>query len=295
MPIFVKHHRFARQREYRFVIWADKEPSEYVVDLKISCAILGSLEERSPQPPVLLHALHAADGDSESTEPPDVGENSDRESRNKEPLDSTSDWFWPGILGFGDNPTTPLSRTIDPADYAANPPAATTAAALSALRSKVTQVRGERRLKAASSAWQAEPWISHLCKRFMDPIGGISITDDDVLVVSLKFPKGVDAKAKLSFGPTGAHVYAVKGAKEQLIGHSPIPDVHAVPSALGRTLTRLGLITLAGTRCRRQVGPSNMYVYRSVHLFTVTIAAKLTTDEVASKQQLPTRSVAVRL
>ena len=242
LPIFVKHHRFAGQREYRFVIWADKEPSEHVVDLKISCAMLGSIEERSPQPPVLLHALHAADGDSESTEPPDVSENSDRESRNKEPLDSTLDWAWPGLLELSENPTTPLSRTIDPAEYAANPPAATAAAALSALRSKVTQVRGERRLKAASSAWHAEPWISHLCKRFMDPIGGISITDDDFLVVSLKFPKGVGAKAKLSFGPTGAHVYAVKGTKEQLIGHSSIPDVHAVPSALGRTLSRLGLI-----------------------------------------------------
>ena len=242
LPIFVKHHRFAGQREYRFVIWADKEPSEYVVDLKISCAMLGSIEERSPQPPILLHALHAADGDSESTEPPDVGENSDRESRNKEPLDSTSDWAWPGLLELSENPTTPLSRTIDPAEYAANPPAATAAAALSALRSKVTQVRGGRRLKAASSAWHAEPWISHLCKRFMDPIGGISITDDDFLVVLLKFPKGVGAKAKLSFGPTGAYVYAVKGTKEQLIGHSSISDVHAVPSALGRTLSRLGLI-----------------------------------------------------
>ena len=242
LPIFVKHHRFAGQREYRFVIWADKEPSEHVVDLKISCAMLGSIEERPPQPPVLLHALYAADGDSESTEPSDVGKNSDRESRNKEPLDSTLDWAWPGLLELSENPTTPLSRTIDPAEYAANPPAATAAAALSALRSKVTQVRGERRLKAASSAWHAEPWISHLCKRFMDPIGGISITDDDFLVVSLKFPKGVGAKARLSFGPTGVHVYAVKGTKEQLIGHSSIPDVYAVPSALRRTLSRLGLI-----------------------------------------------------
>ena len=34
----------------------------------------------------------------------------------------------------------------------------------------------------------------------MDPIGGISITDDDFLVVSLKLPKGVGAEAKMSFG-----------------------------------------------------------------------------------------------
>ena len=242
LPIFVKHHRFAGQREYRFVIWADEEPSECVVDLKVSCAMLGSLVERPPEPAGLPRTPQAADCDSEPAEPPDVSEDPDRYSVSKEPLDSTSDWFWPGLLGSGDNPTTPLSRTIDPAEYAANPPAATTAAALSALRSKVAQVRGERRLKAASSAWHAEPWISHLCKRFMDPIGGIAITDDDILVVSLKFPKGVNAKAKMSFGPSGAYVHAVKGEKEQLILRSLNPDAPAVPAGLGSKLSRLGLI-----------------------------------------------------
>ena len=127
---------------------------------------------------------------SKPAAPPEVADEPDRSAGNYELLDSTSDWFWPGLLGSRDNPATPLSRTIDPADYAADPRAATTVAALSALRSKVAQVRGERRVKAASSAWHAEPWISHLCKRFVDPIGGISITDDDILVVSLEVSKG---------------------------------------------------------------------------------------------------------
>ena len=83
--------------------------------------------------------------------------------------------------------------------------------------------------------------LSHLCKRFVDPIGGVSITDDDILVVSLKFPEGVDANAKMAFGPTGAHVYAVKGRKEQLISHSLSAYTPAVPSSLGRKLSRLGL------------------------------------------------------
>ena len=242
LPIFVKHHRFAGQREYRFGIWADEEPSECVVDLKVSFSMLGSLVERLPEPASLPRAMHTADCDTEPVEQPDVTEDLDRDAASTEPLDSLSDWFWPGLLGSGDNPTTPLSRTIDPAEYAADPAAATTAAALSALRSKVAEVRGERRLKAASSAWHAEPWISHLCKKFMDPIGGISITDEDILVVSLKFPKGVDAKAKMSFGPSGAYVHAVKGAKEQLILHSPNPNASAVPAALGRKLSRLGLV-----------------------------------------------------
>ena len=243
LPIFTKHRRFAGQREYRFVIWAEEEPAECVVDLKISCAMFGSLDERPPEPAGLLRASLEADCNLEPTEASDVVEdNQHREVTGKELLESTSDWFWPELLGSGDNPTTPLSRTIDPADYAANPRAAVTAAALSALRSKVTEVRGERRIKVASSAWHAEPWISLLCKKFMDPIGGISITDDDILIVELKFPKGVATKAKLSFGPSGAYVHAVKGAREQLILHSPDPDASTVPSALGRKLSRAGLI-----------------------------------------------------
>ena len=241
LPIFVKHHRFAGQREYRFAIWADEEPSECMVDLDISCAMLGSIEERPSESARLLDARRVAKRNSEPAEPSDLLEDTGRDSANRALLGSTSDWFWPGLLGSGDNPATPLSRTIDPADFAENPRAATTAAALSALRSKVAQVRGERRWKAASAAWHAEPWICHLCKRFVDPIGVVSITDDDILVVSVKSPEGVDAKVKMAFGPTGAHVYSVRGREEQLLSHSFGPDMPAVPSSLGRKLSQLGL------------------------------------------------------
>ena len=173
LPIFVKHHRFAGHGEYRFAIWADEEPSECVVDLDISCAMFGSLKERPSESARLFDAGRVAERDSESAEPSDLGEDAGRDSASRELLDSTSDWFWPGLLESGDNPATPLSRTIDPTEFAENPRAATTAVALSALRSKVAQVRGKRRWKAASAAWHAEPWISHLCKRFVDPIGGV--------------------------------------------------------------------------------------------------------------------------
>ena len=242
LPIFVKHRRFVGHREYRFVIWTEEEPPELLVDLKVSHAMLGALDKKRSGPARTPRAPRASDGKSSSTEPPEEAIDVDGESPSGNLLASTSDWFWPDLLAATDNPATPLSRTIDPVAYADNPRAATTASALSALRSKVAQVRGERRWKAASSAWHAEPWISHICKRFKDPIGGISITDDDILVVSLKFPKGVETKAKLSFGPGGAYVYVVKGAGEQLLSHSLHPDGPAIPSRLEETLSRLGLV-----------------------------------------------------
>ena len=242
LPIFVKHDRFAGHREYRFVIWTEEEPPERVVDLRVSCAMLGALDNKRSGPPRPTRTLLASDGNMASPEPPEAKHQLQGDSAGEKPLESTSDWFWPDLLGSVDNPAMPLSRTVDPTAYADNPAAATTAAALSALRSKVAQVRAERRWRAASSAWHAEPWISHICRRFKDPIGGISIKEDDILVVSLRFPKGVDTKAKLSFGPSGAYVYAIKGAKEQSVTHSLSPDPSALPAKLDRMLSRLGLI-----------------------------------------------------
>ena len=241
LPVFVKHQRFADQREYRFVIFAEDEPSENVADLDISSAMFGAVEEPSPRRPVRLEVPRMIGSDPEPVEALRAGEEADGSTESQVPLDSTTDWFWPGLLGTSDNPATPLSRSINPADFADNPRAATTAAALSALRSKVAQVRGARRWKAASAAWHAEPWICHLCKRFMDPIRSVSITDENNLVVSLRFPDGVDTKAKLSFGPTGAYVHAVKGTREQSISYSLGPYTPALPAKLSRTLSRLGL------------------------------------------------------
>lgn len=241
LPVFVKNRRFAAQREYRFIIWAEDDPVEDVVDLDISCAMFGATEEPPLQHPAWLEVPQTADSTPEPVELHDGGEKSEDCSESQVPLDSTADWFWPGLLGNDYNPATPLSRTIDPADFADNPRAATTAAALSALRFKVTEVQGERRSKVASAAWHAEPWICHLCIRFMDPIRSVLITDDNILVVSLKFPEGIDAEVKLSFGPTGAYVHAVRGTREQLILHSSNPDTRILPPSLSQTLSRLGL------------------------------------------------------
>ena len=242
LPVFVKHDRFAGHREYRFVILTEKEPPERVVDLRVSCAMLGALDDRRLGPPRPTRTPLLSESDIASPDQPEAEHGPQADSAAKQPLEPISDWFRPDLLGSFDNPAIPLSRTVDPAVSADNPAAATTAAALSALRSKVAQVTAaERRWKAASSAWHAEPWICHICKRFKDPIGGIWITEDDILIVALQFPQGVDAKARLSFGPSGAHVYAIEGAREKSVSRSLNPNELVFPADLGRTLLRLGM------------------------------------------------------
>ena len=44
LPVFVKDVKYAAQREYRFVVWADEDPEEGTIDLKVSKAMLGSLD-----------------------------------------------------------------------------------------------------------------------------------------------------------------------------------------------------------------------------------------------------------
>ena len=45
--VFVKGMKYRDQREYRFVIWAEREPSNQYVDLAASLALLGAMETES--------------------------------------------------------------------------------------------------------------------------------------------------------------------------------------------------------------------------------------------------------
>ena len=50
LPIFLKNSRYADQREYRFAIWSEDEPSQDCVDLTASNTLFGSLETRASLP-----------------------------------------------------------------------------------------------------------------------------------------------------------------------------------------------------------------------------------------------------
>lgn len=48
--VFLKHTRHRAQREYRFLIWADEEPSEARLDLDVSPALLEAMRTGRPKP-----------------------------------------------------------------------------------------------------------------------------------------------------------------------------------------------------------------------------------------------------
>ena len=260
LMLFVKDIKFAAQREYRFLISTKEEPppNEEVVDLNVSKAMFGSLEER-PVPTAQPEEVALAVEEPVDRPVEVVSSQNDHNDEEHEQLMESSlerggfDGFPFDDFPFDNSPSTrlvPSNKSVgayeDPRDVAA-------AAALQALRSKVEQVQGDRRMRAASSAWHAEPWIRRLCKMFVDPIGAVLITDADILVVDLKFPKDVDASAKIAFGPSGARVEAAKGEKSQFISDnfSSIETSYAL-EAWVRNLSALGLVALGENDAKRE-------------------------------------------
>ena len=48
--VFLKGLEYRNQREYRFVIWSEKEPAEETVDLVVFMAMLGAMQKPRPTP-----------------------------------------------------------------------------------------------------------------------------------------------------------------------------------------------------------------------------------------------------
>ena len=245
LPVFAKDIRYADQREYRFAIWTNEEPDEEYVDLRVSKAMRGALE------PLRGAAAEAEDGRRDRADAPPSARRAPvtRTQIREAPADTgvPSSLFRDGSIHFPhqSNPTaTPfIPNTHASGEFdAAVQEAAAAEAALGALRHKVGQVSGRRRTKIAAAAWHAEPWIRSLCSRYHDPIGGVRISDDDILVIHLKLPPELEATARIGFGPSGASVYGVDRGGRYTTGSSSPQWTHMIaPEMFMKTLDELGL------------------------------------------------------
>ena len=223
-PLFVKHVRYADQLEYRFVIWAEDEPTERYVDLVASKAMFGSVEAQTrvfndcSEPPL----AEAVDEPESLTSEERPADGMDREVKADVGWPSSPtipQQVHPGGTRIGTAPPTDADRPTGK-----NGGAGAAEAILSALRHEVEQVSGERRTQAASAAWHAEPWIRSLCSKFVDPVESVFIADDDTLVVALRMPADGHATAAFAFGPLGSNTYRVtEGEKESVSFGKPSP------------------------------------------------------------------------
>ncbi len=223
-PLFVKHPQFAGWCEYRFVIWAEDEPTERYVDLVASKAMFDSVEAQTrvfndcSEPPV-AEAVDEPESLASDECPADGMDRAVKADVGWPSSPTTPQQVHTGATRIGTAPPTDTDRPTG-----TNRGAGSAEAILSALRHEVEQMSGERRTQAASAAWHAEPWIRSLCSKFVDPVESVCIADDDTLVVALRIPADGHASAAIAFGPLGSYTYRVtEGEKESVSFGKPSP------------------------------------------------------------------------
>ena len=220
---FVKRTKYKNQREYRFLIHSEKEPKELTIDLDVSLAMLESMKTDSsssalqvmPTPISSQRDLNQQEIETEHNDEPNTttafGPSRLAELRNKTAFDSA-------IINMANNPTTPITVCrCGIENLSTNLHAeATIQSALNALRCSIlgpfetSRVKGRRYVEASSSAWHSEPCIRRLCSIFEDPIKHISITNDNFIMIHLKFSDESPWHGKIVIGPQGTCRYTIK-------------------------------------------------------------------------------------
>ena len=211
LSVFAKHREFAAEREYRFVVWTEEEPPPEPKILAVSRAMLGSLVPRSiePQhfPPITLQEEPSERVVSRPTETDSTGMEAALIS---------------DLLDLADNPST----RVAPYAYSSDDPpeglhrALTTYSATQALRHAVDRLTGERKVQAAGAAWHAEPCVRQLCATFEDPVETVRVTDDNFIVVTIRFPSGHLSEAELAFSPRGMSSCSVRRDRGETLSRS---------------------------------------------------------------------------
>ena len=85
----------------------------------------------------------------------------------------------------------------------------TTYSAVSALHNAVRRLTGRRAVEAASSAWHAEPCLRRLCSVLEDPIQHIRVSEDNFVVIEIRFPYASQAEGRIVVGPQGTGTFAI--------------------------------------------------------------------------------------
>ncbi len=221
LPLFAKEKKYEPQREYRFAIWAGEEPVELTQILDASQALTGCISEgkrgETPQfmPSMELLAEEAEDFDSqEISGGGSVVQGKDKSGKPKASLIdglSLEGELFRSFAGQGPKPSTVVrSRKIEPNELPDDFSAATaTYPAVLALQQKVgdahesNELTSEQLVRVAAAAWYAEQDVRALCQTIHDPECGVSISEDEFIVIRVTLSDWPDVKFYLAVGPTG--------------------------------------------------------------------------------------------
>lgn len=233
-PLFVKRLEYKGQREYRFVVWAESAPEEASALLDVSPILLettrglpsGSVpvpRSTSPPrtPPSATEAIPLGASPPPKTDPLTEGVFA--------MLDDPHFNHAPRKIGAEDPPVDLEERT---AVYSA----------VETLREIVGKADNEPH--AAAAAWHAEPYIRRLCSAFRDPIAAIRLTEDNFIVIHIKYPEDADGYGTIAVGPRGvvrAKIGRDSGFMDSTRGKHPFRGWPLIHEDFEESISRYGL------------------------------------------------------
>ena len=238
--VFFKHTKYARQREYRFVVWSDEEPEEPRLCLQATPEILAAVRSA----PLGDYISEADPDDSVPNEhhPPNEPDRAkgepapaDEDAAAQPPADNQAD-----LESQAHQAQHTVHVVVSPDDSLQGAVNARFAAAMETFRRLALQEGNPSELTAA--AFHAEWIVMRLFLVFVDPIENFDWTDG-VLAITFKPPEGLSAKALMSIGPLGTAQYKV--TTEHGYEHVTCTDGFLIADTLIDDLRTIGLTTCA--------------------------------------------------
>ena len=190
--LFVKHAAHRAQREYRFLVWAEDEPAEDVLDLDVSPALIDAMLKPRPEPE---GGGFVRPGAAEYSAVEDAAGGGASGARARvEAL--------PAFLGAGNPAVAPRPGDVETLPGAVRE-AADVRAGLEALRSAVDRADAGCRKDAAAAGWHAEAVVRFLCATFGCGVGGVQVGEDGFIVIMAELPGDDLVDVSITVGPEG--------------------------------------------------------------------------------------------
>ena len=226
--VFTKPTAHRAQREYRFLVWAENEPVEDVVELGISPALVDAMWKPRPEPE---DSGFVRPGAAEYSVVEDAaGDVAPEVQARVETL--------PAFLGAGNPVVAPRpgdGETL-PGDLRETAPVR---AAVEALREAVDGAAAACRKDAAAAAWHAEPVVRFVCTAFGCGIAGMRVSEDGFIAVTAELAGNGRVEANISVGPEGTFACTVSAGDTHLA--STAPDVRSFERVLKEHLAEVGV------------------------------------------------------
>ncbi len=223
--MFVKNKKYQDQQEYRFVVLREKELSKDVLDLDVSLAMRGAMQERKKKRPAnddmnkLAAERPMATPSRETRSKVQVTlqkiEGTTSEDTEQSKMDGELGRLW-DILRDPEFPIVPQEYNLTDRNWDMDS-MMKSYAAMEALKHAVEKVEGKNKIQAASAAWHAESCIHDLCEEFENSIKAVCIKESRFVDICLNFPDGVECTGRISISPSGTYTIILKKPQNELL------------------------------------------------------------------------------